>query len=127
VPDASPPPVVERIAPQLTALRLSRTTFRARGSRSRTASRGVRVGTIARFATSEPVRVTLTVQRRKSGRWVSVGRLVRQCGVGRSSIRFDGRVHGRPLRAGRYRLRAVARDADGMTSTARVAPFRIAR
>jgi hypothetical protein len=119
------PPAVVPTAPRLTGLRLSRTTFRARGARTQ-ASRLVRVGTIAKFSTSEPVRVTLMIQRLRKGRWVSVGKLVAARGAGRTSVRFDGRIHRKPLKAGRYRMRVVARDADGMSSAARVARFRIA-
>lgn len=125
--DATTPPVTTpKVAPRLTGLRLSRTTFRARGARTSAASRSIRIGTTARFSTSEPARVTLTIQRRKGGRWVTVGHIVRQRGAGTSRVRFDGRIKRRPLAAGRYRIRAVARDADGMSSAARVARFRIA-
>ena len=46
---------------------------------------------------------------------------------GANALRFSGRLRNRGLPAGRYRLRAVARDAAGNRSRVKVARFAIRR
>jgi hypothetical protein len=45
--------------------------------------------------------------------------------TGANSLRFSGRLGGRKLAAGRYRLTAIAKDAAGNAGTAKTAKFRI--
>jgi hypothetical protein len=47
--------------------------------------------------------------------------------AGANSTRFSGKVRGRRLPAGRYRVTAVATDPAGGRSLARTAAFRIVR
>jgi hypothetical protein len=47
--------------------------------------------------------------------------------AGANSFRFRGRVNGRRLRPGRYRLTATAVDASGNRSLSRRVAFRIVR
>jgi Thrombospondin type 3 repeat len=83
-------------APGLTALAIKR------------AGRGFRVS----YTLSEVARVTFTVQRRTNGRYRRVrGRFSKTGVAGANSFRWSGKLRGRRLRPGRYRL--VARALDG--------------
>lgn len=62
--------------------------------------------------------------RRRCTRFHRIGSLpTRRLGADWTSIRFSGRLHGRPLRPGRYRLRIVAGTAEGGRSIPRYAAF----
>ena len=83
-------------APALTGLAIKR------------AGRGFRVS----YTLSEVARVTFTVQRRTNGRYRRVrGRFSKTGVAGANSFRWSGKLRGRRLRPGRYRL--VARALDG--------------
>jgi len=61
-------------------------------------------------------------------RWVSVrGSFKRSAGPGAVSFRFAGRLGGRRLPPGRYRLLAAPRDALGTAGAVERAPFMIER
>jgi PKD domain len=124
----------------LRALRLTPTRFRARQLRRRArgaARRPAPVGTTIRFALSDAARVTFAVDRALRGRrvgkscrkptranrtrkpctrWVKVGGFARPGQAGANALRFDGRLAGRALPAGRHRLRARAQDGQGRRS-----------
>ena len=107
------------------------------------------VGTRVSFRLSEAASVRFTVERARPGRRVRgrcvkpsrrnrkrrrCTRYVRQRGsftvqgtAGETRFRFTGRLRGRKLRPGRYRLVAVATDATGHGSAPERAPFRIVR
>ncbi len=113
----TPPP------PRLTALKLSPAEFRAARS-GRSVHRTSRRGTLVSFHLNERATVTFTVQRTRSGHrgW----RTVRGCfnvtrGRGTRRLRFTGRIGGRALARGRYRLVARARTATSKVS----APVRV--
>jgi hypothetical protein len=53
------------------------------------------------------------------------GKWVRPAAAGRNRREFRGRLRGRPLPPGRYRLYLRAQDASGTWSKARRAQFRI--
>jgi hypothetical protein len=55
------------------------------------------------------------------------GGFAHQGKAGQNAFRFSGRLRGRKLRPGRYRLRAVATDKAGNKSTRKRAGFRIVR
>ena len=116
------------------------------GEASSSARRGARIS----YRLSEPARVRFRVERalpgRRAGRHCAkpkrANRKARRCTrwrtlrgafahsgrAGRNSLRFSGRLRGRRLAPGRYRLRAVAADAAGNASRPpRRAPFRIVR
>ena len=134
------PPVVRGLVVTPTAF----LPLRAGASFART-RRGARV----RFRLDEASRVTIRVLARRSGRrvggrcvrptrsnrrarrcvrYVSVRRVaLRGTLSGSVSRRFSGRVAGRALRAGRYRLEVTAVDAAGNRSRPARANFRIAR
>jgi hypothetical protein len=135
---------LERVAPVLGALRLSPARFRA-------AARGTAVavvtGTTISYALSEPARVRFTVQRATVGR--QVGRVCRRATPkrrrhvrctrwvvtpggfahdgqqGLNRLRFTGRLGGRSLARGRYRLIARATDYAHNRSTPTRARFKV--
>ncbi|WP_160165508.1 FG-GAP-like repeat-containing protein [Conexibacter woesei] len=108
-------------------------------------------GTRIRFTASEAARVTLTFERRASGRrsgrrcvaptralrrakaractrFVAVGALVRRDGrAGANVVAFSGRIGRRALRPGRHRVTVSATDAAGNRGAAPPTAFRVRR
>jgi hypothetical protein len=104
-------------------------------------------GTTVSYRDSEQARTTFTVLRRARGfrvgkrcvakhphkgvpvrrctRYVRVGSFSHGDSAGANSFRFTGRVKGRPLRPGSYRLKGVAKNSFGATSRAATTAFRI--
>jgi uncharacterized delta-60 repeat protein len=121
-------------APRISRLSLSRARFAVTGRR-----RGTRI----RFSLSETARVTATIERAGAGRrvrgrcrpagrrgprctlWRPAGRLRLTGRQGANSKRFSGRIAGRLLTPGRYRLRLTAVDAAGQRSRPRAARFTV--
>lgn len=64
---------------------------------------------------------------RRCTRYVSIGSFAHVDLAGANGFHFTGRLRGKPLRAGRYRLQAVARNGAGQTSRALTVGFRIIR
>jgi hypothetical protein len=64
---------------------------------------------------------------RRCTRYVSIGGFTHTDLAGANAFHFTGRLHGKPLRVGRYRLQATARNATGQTSRALTVGFRIVR
>jgi hypothetical protein len=139
----------DRKKPSLARLRVSPSSFRAlrTGPSLLSQSRGARI----RFRLSETATTTFRVQRARTGRRIR-GRCRaatrrnkllsrRRCtryvrvrgsfkhtdGAGPVSLRFTGRVGGKRLRPGRYRLVARATDLAGNKSAAKTKRFRIKR
>jgi hypothetical protein len=114
----------DSIRPVLSAPALSRSVFRA-------ASRGpsvstVAVGTQVRYKLSEAATAHFRVQRLKSGRYVRLrGGFTHAGKVGANRFKFTGRLGGRKLKPGRYRLVQVAVDGAGNKSATRRVRFRI--
>jgi subtilisin-like proprotein convertase family protein len=113
-------------APVLSRLRLSPGRFAPRRRGSVAFATRTTTGTTISYRVSEPARVRFRLAQRKRGRdrllpgsFTHVGR------SGANSLRFSGRLRGRKLRPGAYRLLAVAADAGGSKSTPRSARFRI--
>lgn len=143
VPPATPGAPRDRLAPGVGGLSLSPRAFRTRRRGSR------RPGTTVRFRVSEPATVRLTVQRAAPGRRVGArcvrptranrsrarctryttarGALLRHAPSGTNRIVWSGRLGGRSLAPGSYRLVLVATDAEGNASAPRRASFRILR
>ena len=147
---SSPPPAgakpVDTVRPILGPLSLSRSVFRAARSGP---SISARVGTKGSYRLSEIAIVKFGVERRLRGRR-SHGKCVRptrsnrrgkRCvryvalrgsfthrgETGQNEFILRGRLRGRSLRPGRYRLRAVAKDPAGNLSPIRRKRFRIVR
>jgi hypothetical protein len=134
-----PRPVPDRTAPRLTDVTLSRTRVRTSG-RSR--------GTTLRFRLSEAARVRVSLARATTGRrvggscrrttsanrrarpcirYVTAGRLSKAMPKGTGRLTITGRLAGRRLAPGRYRMTITATDAAGNRSTAVRRQVRIVR
>jgi hypothetical protein len=146
----APPPLAAAAArrPVLAALNNRPSTFRPAASGPSVTSGATRsTGTIVAFRLDVAARVTFTAQRRTTGvrsngrcikrtpgrRGPSCRRYVAQRGsfshdapAGRTTLRFTGRLNGRALARGTYRLRARARAGD-LASAAADAAFRVGR
>ena len=134
---------------------VSLTRLGVKPGRFRSAKKGVGVarkkrrplGAAISYSVSQPATVTFRVQRARAGRrkgrrcvkprkgrrgkrcvrWVAVpGSFYQQALAGENSFRFRGRIAGRRLTAGRYRLLAVA-DGYGGASKRGVRGFRVVR
>jgi hypothetical protein len=132
--------------PQASALRLDPARFRAA---ARGSSIAARTGATVSYRLSEPASVLFRVERRAAGRRVGkrcvkpnrsnrrrkrCTRWLRQRGsfthsgqAGANSFRFTGRLRGRKLRPGRYRLVGLPTDLAGNSGAAIRATFRIVR
>lgn len=83
-------------------------------------SRTGRAGASLRFRLSRPAKVEFEVtSRRDVGHFSTSGRR------GLNRLRFNGRLRGRPLPAGAYRLTARAVARDGLVSPPASTGFRI--
>jgi hypothetical protein len=124
-----PPPAADTDRPVASLLRVTPGLFRAAAARRRARAR-------ISYALDEDATVTFTVkriiQRAVRGRRRTSYRPMRgsfkDAGeVGGNSLRFSGRMGGRRLRPGLYRLIALPVDAAGNTGNAVLARFRIKR
>ena len=102
---------------QPAAVRLS--GLRVKPGRFRAARRGRSIvrrgGAKVTYRLSRAATVTFTVQRRKGRRWIRVPGKFKQAGrTGANALRFSGRLAGKRLRPGRYRL--VATPSGGALS-----------
>jgi hypothetical protein len=125
-PTSGPTPVAgpDSIRPVLSAPSLSRAVFRA-APRGPSVS-AVAVGTQVRYKLSEAAVAHFRVQRLKSGRYVSLrGGFTHAGKAGANRFKFTGRLRGRKLKPGRYRLVEVAVDAAGNKSATERVRFRI--
>jgi len=144
-PPVPPAPVVDR-SPLISRLSLDPSRFSAA---RRGGSTAAVVGTRVRFTLSEAATTRVTVQRKARGRRVggkcvapkARNRRARPCEryvslkgsfspvspAGANSVRFTGRLRGRTLKPGGYRIVLVATDPAGNRSLAKRASFRIVR
>ena len=142
----SPPPVAPDTTKPGLKLALSPATFRAAGSGA-TFSRKRKVGTRVSYRLSEAASVRFSIERASSGRrsqgkcvkprrsnrrgkrctrYVTLrGSFTHKGKAGLNKLKFRGRLRGRKLRAGRYRLRAVATDGAKNRSSVKRKRFRI--
>jgi hypothetical protein len=142
---AGAPLVVDTLRPVIASFRASSRTI-AVPARPSAAAR--RKGLRFIFRLSESARVRIAIERglegrrkgrrcvapgrarkraRRCTRWRSVTALRKQSKPGPNSVRFSGKVRGRPLRVGRYRALATATDAVGNSSRPRKAGFSVVR
>ena len=135
---------IDKKAPALSMPKLRPTTFRAA---RRGASIAVAVGTTITYKLDEAARVRFTVQKRRAlsrvckrrlakqsrhrtgvrcRRWISLkGSFAKASAAGVSSLRFTGRLRGRRLRPGSYRLVVRATDRAGNVTKPRRPAFHI--
>jgi hypothetical protein len=131
-------PARDRKRPALTQVRLSASTFRV--GRRLTAlkaqaappaaaapakAEAVPTGTVLRYRLSEAATVTVDIVASKGTRFLA--RLTRRARAGARSLAFTGRMKGRTLKAGSYRMRVRATDAAGNRSAVRTVRFRIVK
>lgn len=84
-------------------------------------------GTVLQWTQSRDANVTLTFSARRGSRWVALrGTVARRGRAGTTRALLRGRVGGRTLAPGRYRVTVTARAADGTTRRSAV-DFRITR
>lgn len=143
---APPSPAPPLGAPVLSALSLTPSTFRAAASGP---SAATSTRTTVSYRLSKVAKVLFRVERLTKGRRVGgvcvkatranatrkactrsvtlAGGFTRRSTAGPNRFRFTGRLNGRKLRPGSYRLRAVATDAAGKRSAPRLARFRIVK
>jgi hypothetical protein len=119
----------DHTAPRIARLVVAPSRFAA-ASGSTTRSGRVARGTHFRFWLSEEADVRIEIQRRLPGshaRYRKLGTLRRHVTAGSRSVRFNGRLGGRALRAGRYRAVLTATDAARNRSGAYRVAFRVVR
>jgi DNA-binding beta-propeller fold protein YncE len=115
---------VDHRRPVLSLLRVLPRAFRATRAPSGRGGHGARLA----FTVSERARVRLTVVRVAGGRERRVGALPAVTAArGRLAVRLTGRLHGRAVRPGHYRVVLVATDPAGNRSVARRVGFTIRR
>ena len=115
---ASAPVTVAVGPPAITKLTLKPKSFRASragGSVTRLSRRRRQSGTVVRYLDSVPARTTFTILRRvrrhRRALWARVGSFSRQDAAGVNSFRFTGRLAGRKLAPGSYRMSVTPRAA----------------
>jgi hypothetical protein len=139
-------PERDTTAPVLRAITIAPSRFAAAGAGNAIARRG---GGRVSWRLSEPAVVGFTVQRARAGRRVGrrclpatvarsrratctrwqtlAGGFAQRATAGTGALRFSGRLRGRALTAGPYRLNALATDDAGNDSRAIAVAFRIIR
>ena len=142
-------PLLDTTAPVARALALAPSAFPAAARGASVAARKRKPGTTVRYRLSESATVRFTVQAQRAGRRVGKkcrrptrsNRKRRKCKryvtlkgafshagkQGQNSFRFTGRLRGRKLRPGRYRLVAIPADASRNRGAAQRKRFRIIR
>ena len=115
-------------SPRLTLLSVAPVAFRAARSGPSALARG-KAGALVRFRLSTAATVVFSVARRVgTAHWTAVSGAFRWSGaLGANSLRFTGRIGGRGLAPGTYRLTAAARDRSGHLEHAAYAIFTISR
>lgn len=118
----------DRTRPLLSQVRLTRTKFRlARATTPATAkaaAMAAKRGTVLRYQLSERATVTIDVVRANA---TFLGRLIRRSRAGSNAVSFSGRMKGRTLKPGSYRMRIRAMDSAGNLSVTRTVAFRVVR
>ena len=147
-PDATTTPA-DTTAPRVRALTLSRRTFRAASRGPSISAKKKPIGTKVTFSLSEASFVKSTVDRQAKGRKVGprckartkANRKKRACTrwtkvkgsftvpgkTGSNRFRFRGRIGGRKLKPGRYRLNSQATDRSGNKSALTSKSFKIVK
>jgi hypothetical protein len=118
-----PPSANDGERPRLRRLSVSPRRFR---SARRGPAIAVRTGAVVRYRLSAAATVRLTIKRLRGGKRLR-GRIEHNGSVGSNRFRFRGRVGGRVLRAGRYRLVATPIGSSGRPGRSKTVRFRIIR
>lgn len=113
--------------PVVSAVSVSPRAFRAVQDFSDTQRRGY--STTLRYSLSEATNgARIKVQKRVGRRWRTAGSFIAGGEQGQNSVKFDGRVRGKPLKPATYRFLVQSTGRSGLTSVAvPSASFRIRR
>jgi len=131
-PVATPPaetlPILRPAAPKLSGLSLTHKRFAVAGSK---VPKGTPHGTVIAYLLSQPAAVTISIlakraQTRKKARLVTLGKLQTSGKAGKNRFPFSGKLKGKPLAPGNYKLRVGAKNAAGLSSATVTLPFEIA-
>ena len=142
----APPPAPTQAVDVIANLKITPSTITAaRKGPTVTAARRSRPGAIVSYTDTQPARTTFTVQRPERGRvhggkclrpsrrnrngkrctrYLGIGSFTHTDTAGANKLRFTGRIRGRRLAVGSYRLRAVPQNAAGLGPAA-VVLFRV--
>jgi hypothetical protein len=113
--------------PRLSPLTLSASTFHAAHSGASAMSAAAEpTGTFVIYSDSQAATTEFVVERSVRGRFRKLGGFTHTDDAGTNALRFTGRIGGRALAAGSYRLSASAQSAGG-SSAVRTATFQITR
>src|ERR1700733_1742503 len=113
--------------PRLSSLTLSASAFRAAPSgASATSASSMPTGTFIIYSDSQAATTEFVVEKRVRGRYKQLGGFTHSDESGTNALRFTGRIAGRALASGNYRLSASAQSAGG-SSAVRSATFQITR
>lgn len=85
----------------------------------------VKLGTSFRFTVSEDATVRFKFERKQGKRFKKLGSRSKKAKKGAGKLKWNGKLHGKPLRPGRYRATVVATDAEGARSAPKKVGFRI--
>jgi hypothetical protein len=125
----TPPPVIQpprdTTPPVLSRARLSTSKIKVAKSGATIARKA---GARLSFGLSEPSAVTVTVLKQKGGRYKALSPQVPlAASAGTVSRKFSGRLGGKALKAGRYKLRLDAADSAGNRARPVTVAFKIVR
>jgi hypothetical protein len=112
--------------PRLSSLTLSASAFRPAHAGASAVSASAPTGTFIIYNDSQAATTEFIVERRVQGRYRKLGGFTHTDAAGTNALRFTGRIGGRALAAGSYRLSASAQSAGG-SSAVRTATFQITR
>jgi PKD domain/Lactonase, 7-bladed beta-propeller len=87
--------------------------------------RKVKLGTTFRFTVSEDATVRFKFERKQGKRFKKLGSRSKQAKKGAGKLKWNGKLHGKPLKPGHYRATVVATDKEGARSAPKKVGFRI--
>lgn len=85
----------------------------------------VKLGTTFNFTVSEAAAVRFKFERKQGKRFEKLGSRSKAAKAGKGKLRWNGKLHGKPLSPGRYRATVVATDKEGARSAPKTVGFRI--
>jgi hypothetical protein len=112
--------------PHLSSLTLSASSFRAAQAGASAISASEPTGTFVIYTDSQAAVAEFVVEKHVRGRYKKLGGFTHTDAAGTNALRFSGRVAGRALAPGNYRLSASAQSAGG-SSKVRSVTFQITR
>jgi 6-phosphogluconolactonase (cycloisomerase 2 family) len=85
----------------------------------------VKLGTTFHFMVSEPATVRFKFERKQGKRFKKLGSRSKKAKKGAGTLKWNGKLHGKPLKPGRYRATVIATDKEGARSAPKTVGFRI--